>query len=310
MNLCSISQRIGQFNFGVIEPCRGGEALPPRRFATRVSVLHAGETYTMTASTGRVHTHIDGPIGWIVFDNPGRHNAMSVAMWEAFPEAVRTLEADAQVRVIVLRGAGDQAFVSGADISQFDAVRDSLEANQRYEAMGNTGMSRLADCAKPTIAMLQGWCLGGGMAITLNCDLRMADETLRYGIPAARLGIGYRWPGIKKLVDTVGAPYAREIFLTARRFNAQDALRMGFVNRVVARGELESAVRAECALLAANAPLTMASVKIAIDEITRAGAQIDAARIEAATQRAYESADFIEGRQAFMQKRQPVFSGR
>jgi len=264
----------------------------------------------MTASTGRVHTHIDGPIGWIVFDNPGRHNAMSVAMWEAFPEAVRTLEADAQVRVIVLRGAGDQAFVSGADISQFDAVRDSLEANQRYEAMGNAGMSRLADCAKPTIAMLQGWCLGGGMAITLNCDLRMADETVRYGIPAARLGIGYRWPGIKKLVDTVGAPNAREIFLTARRFNAQDALRMGFVNRVVARGELESAVRAECALLAANAPLTMASVKIAIDEITRAGAQIDAARIEAATQRAYESADFIEGRQAFMQKRQPVFSGR
>ena len=284
--------------------------MPPRRFTTRVSVLHADETETMTASTGRVHTHVDGPIGWITFDNPGRHNAMSVAMWEAFPEAVRTLEANTQVRVIVLRGAGDQAFVSGADISQFDAVRDSLEANQRYEAMGNAGMSRLADCSKPTIAMLQGWCLGGGMAITLNCDLRMADETLRYGIPAARLGIGYRWPGIKKLVDTVGAPNAREIFLTARRFNAQDAMRMGFVNRVVARGELESAVRAECALLAANAPLTMASVKIAIDEITRAGAQIDAARIEAATQRAYESADFIEGRQAFMQKRPPVFNGR
>ena len=152
----SISQRIGRFNFGVIEHCGGGEALPPRRFTTRVSVLHADETETMTASTGRVHTHIDGPIGWITFDNPGRHNAMSVAMWEAFPEAVRTLEANTQVRVIVLRGAGDQAFVSGADVSQFDAVRDSLEANQRYEAMGNAGMSRLADCAKPTIAMLHG----------------------------------------------------------------------------------------------------------------------------------------------------------
>jgi hypothetical protein len=163
----------------------------------------------MTASPGRVHTRIDGPIGWIIFDNPGRHNAMSVAMWEAFPDAVGTLEADPQVRVIVLRGAGDQAFVSGADISQFDEVRDSLEANQRYEAMGNAGMSRLADCTKPTLAMLQGWCLGGGMAITLNCDMRMADESLRYGIPAARLGIGYRWPGIKKLVDTVGAPNAR-----------------------------------------------------------------------------------------------------
>jgi enoyl-CoA hydratase len=264
----------------------------------------------MTLQTGRVHARTDGPIGWIVFDNPGRHNAMSVAMWEALPGAVEALTADPAVRVIVLRGAGDQAFVSGADISQFDEVRDSVEANQRYEALGNAGMSRLADCPKPTIAMLQGWCLGGGMAITLNCDMRIADESLRYGIPAARLGIGYRWPGIKKLVDTVGAPNAREIFLTARRYTAHDALRMGYVSRVVARGELEAAVREECALLAANAPLTMTSVKIAIDEICRAGPQIDAARIEDATRRAYESQDFIEGRQAFMQKRKPVFQGR
>ncbi len=148
------------------------------------------------------------------------------------------------------------------------------------------------------------------MAITLNCDLRIADDSIRWGIPAARLGIGYRWPGIKTLVDTVGGPNAREIFLTARRFTAQDALRMGYVHRVVARGQLEHAVREECAVLAANAPLTMASVKVAIDEILRAGPQIDADRIEAATRRAYASEDFKEGRRAFMEKRAPKFEGR
>jgi len=261
-------------------------------------------------SDAAIHVDCSDFVARVTISDVTRHNAMSLSMWEGLRDAIARIDADREIRVCLLRGAGDQAFVSGADISQFDEVRDSVEANQRYEALGNAGMSRLADCPKPTIAMLQGWCLGGGMAITLNCDMRIADESLRYGIPAARLGIGYRWPGIKKLVDTVGAPNAREIFLTARRYTAHDALRMGYVSRVVARGELEAAVREECALLAANAPLTMTSVKIAIDEICRAGPQIDAARIEDATRRAYESQDFIEGRQAFMQKRKPVFQGR
>jgi enoyl-CoA hydratase len=264
----------------------------------------------MTDPAPRITTHVDGAIGWIVFDSPRRHNAVSVGMWEALPGAVAALEADPAVRVLVLRGAGDQAFVSGADISQFDDVRDSVEANERYESLGDAGMARIAGCSKPTVAMLQGWCLGGGVAIALSCDLRIADESLRFGIPAARLGIGYRWGGIKKLVDTVGGPNAREIFLTARRFDAATAQRMGFANRVVARGTLEAAVRAECELLAANAPLTMASVKIAIDEILRAGPHIDAERIDAATRRAFASEDFIEGRHAFMAKRTPQFSGR
>lgn len=264
----------------------------------------------MSASAGRIHTRVDGAIGWVVFDNPGRHNAMSVSMWEVLPDVVKSLASDPSVRVIVLRGAGDAAFVSGADISQFDQVRDTVEANQRYERIGEAGMASLAECPKPTIAMLQGWCLGGGMAISLYCDLRIADESLRFGIPAARLGIGYRWPGIHRLVQTVGAPHAREIFLTARRFEAADALRMGFVCRVVRRGELEPSVREECERLSANAPLTMASVKLAIEAAIEPGPQIDAARLEAATQRAYASEDFIEGRRAFMAKRAPVFRGR
>ena len=181
---------------------------------------------------------------------------------------------------------------------------------ERYEAIGDAGMARVAACTKPTIAMLQGWTLGGGVAIALNCDLRIADASMRFGVPAARLGIGYRWRGIKKLVDTVGAPNAREIFLTARRFDAATALRMGFVNRLVARGELEAAVRAECELIAANAPMTMAAVKLAIDEIQRASPHLDAVRMEAATRGVFASEDFIEGRRAFMAKRPPQFNGR
>lgn len=264
----------------------------------------------MSGSAGRIEPEVDGAVGWITFDHPGRHNAMSVGMWESLGAAVEALESDRAVRVIVLRGAGDKAFVSGADISQFESARDTLEANLRYEVIGDAGMSRLARCSKPTIAMLQGWCLGGGVAIALNCDLRIADESLRFGIPAARLGVGYRWGGIKKLMDTVGAANAREIFLSARRFDAQDALRMGFVGQVVPRGGLEAAVRSRCEELAANAPLTMAAVKLAIDELSRAGADADTQRMDAATRRAYTSEDFAEGRRAFMEKRPPVFRGR
>ena len=264
----------------------------------------------MIDSPSCIQTHADGPVGWIVFDNPRRHNAMSVAMWEALPAAVAALETDPAVRVVVLRGAGNDAFVSGADISQFDTVRDSPEANEAYENIGSLAMGCVAGCSKPTVGMLQGWCLGGGMAIALNCDLRIADDTLRFGIPAVRLGVAYRWIGIKRLVETVGATSAREILLTGRRFDAGDALRMGFVNRVVARGALEGAVRAECELLAANAPLTMASIKLSIDEILRAGPHLDLDRMEAAARQAFASEDFVEGRRAFMEKRAPRFNGR
>jgi enoyl-CoA hydratase/carnithine racemase len=264
----------------------------------------------MSQTGPRVAVRTDGPIGWIEFDNPRRHNAMTVAMWAALGAAVEALEADDAVRVVVLRGAGETAFVSGADISQFDDLRASAEANEHYEAVGDDAMARVAACAKPTIAMLQGWCLGGGVAIALACDLRLADASLRFGIPAARLGVAYRWRGIAKLVQVVGAPNAREVFLTARRFDAQAALRMGFVARVVERGALEAAVREECATIAANAPLSMASFKVAMAELLAPGPQVDVARVEAAARRAFDSADYVEGRRAFADKRAPRFEGR
>jgi len=219
--------------------------------------------------TERLLERKDGAVGWIVFNNPERRNAVSLDMWEAIPPALAKFEADAEVRVIVLTGAGDKAFVSGADISQFEKQRSSEEAVKRYEEIGEAAQAKLAACEKPLIAMIRGYCLGGGLNIANTCDLRIAAEDARFGIPAAKMGLGYRASSMKKLVDTVGAPFAREIMITARQFNAAEALHMGLVHRVVPVSDLESVTKKYCEDIAANAPLTMRAAKRIIREVSK-----------------------------------------
>jgi enoyl-CoA hydratase len=259
--------------------------------------------------SGRISSRREGAVGWLIFDNPERRNAVSVEMWQAIPQVLGDFGADAAIRVVVLAGAGDKAFVSGADISQFEKERANAEAVKRYEQIGERAQASIAGFDKPVIAMIRGYCLGGGLNIANLCDLRIAAEDARFGIPAARMGLGYRASSMKKLVDIVGKSAALEIMLTARQFSSAEALAMGLVHKVVPVPELETATRAYCDMIAANAPLTMGASKRIIREVTKGGAY-DAAACEAWVKACFASEDYIEGRRAFMEKRKPIFKGR
>ena len=250
----------------------------------------------------------DGAIGWVVFNNPDRRNAVSLDMWEAIPRVLGDFVADPQIRSIVLTGTGDKAFVSGADISQFEKTRNSAEQVQHYEEVAEKANHALKTCDKPVIAMIRGYCLGGGLGIAALCDLRIAADDARFSIPAAKMGLGYRASSMKSLVDLVGKAYALEIMLTARQFNAAEAKDMALVNKVVPVADLERTTREYCDLMAANAPLTMRTAKRVIAEVLKT--KYDDATCEAWVKECFDSEDYKEGRRAFMEKRKPVFKGR
>jgi enoyl-CoA hydratase/carnithine racemase len=258
--------------------------------------------------TDRIVARKEGAVGWLVFNNPERRNAVSLEMWQAIATVLADFERDAGVRAIVLAGAGDKAFASGADISQFEKHRADAEGVQRYEQTSGAAMQRLKALDKPTIAMIRGYCLGGGLNIAAACDLRIAAEDSRFGIPAARMGLGYKADAMQALIDLVGPAYTREIMITARQFGAEEALRMGLVHRVVPVAELEALTRQYCEMIAANAPLTIRTAKRVIREVTRT--QYDAAACRAWVKECFDSEDYAEGRRAFMEKRKPVFKGR
>jgi enoyl-CoA hydratase/carnithine racemase len=257
---------------------------------------------------GHVHVRTEGHVGWMIFDRPERHNALSVEMWGAITEGLDVLEDTSAVRAIVLRGSGEKAFISGADISQFEQRRSSASAREHYDSVSGIANRRLAHCPLPTIAMIRGYCIGGGLGVALNCDLRYAAHNARFAIPAARLGVGYHHTGLKRLVDKVGPAFAKEIFFLARHFTADEAAAMGLVNRVVPGADLEELVADACERIARNAPLTLRSVKTIVAELVR-GQGADLELCERTVDACFESADYVEGRRAFMEKRDPDFSG-
>ena len=267
-------------------------------------------TVTYEAPTERVQTWLDASTLHIRFNNPARHNALSVDMWEAVPALLALAETDNRVRLVVFSGAGEKAFVSGADISQFEDQRAAREAVTRYELMAENALMGIANFSKPTLACIRGYCIGGGVNVAISCDLRIAASDSIFSIPAARLGLGYRYSAMKNLVDLVGPGAAKDLFFTARKIDANEAKAMGLIGRVCEPDALPALLAEYSDALAANAPLTVRAGKAIMAEVLKPSPELDMRLCTSLSRGCFDSADYAEGRKAFMEKRKPVFVGR
>ena len=260
--------------------------------------------------TERVQTWLDATTLHIRFNNPMRHNALSVEMWEAIPPLLAMAENDDRVRLVVFSGAGEKAFVSGADISQFEDMRAAREAVSRYETLAEAALMGIYNFSKPTLACIRGFCVGGGVNVAISCDLRIASSDSVFFIPAARLGLGYRHSAMKNLVDLIGPGAAKDLFFTARKIDANEAKSLGLISRVCVPEALPALLLEYTTALADNAPLTLRAAKIVMREILKPAADFDAELCQQTIRGCFESEDYAEGRRAFMEKRKPVFTGK
>ena len=255
-------------------------------------------------------TRRENAVGWVIFSNPTKFNAVSHDMWTALPKAIAAFDADPEVRLIVITGDGEKAFISGADISQFEKARGSAEAQAIYNQAVVSAYEAPVLCSKPVLAKIRGICMGGGLGLAAACDVRIASADAVFRMPAGRLGLGYNYTGIRRFVQILGAANTADIFFSARKFDAADALGMGFVNRVVPVADFDREFAAYAEMLAENAPLTLAAAKFAIRQTGMDPEARDLDRAARMIETCFDSDDYREGRRAFMEKRKPNFRGK
>ena len=259
---------------------------------------------------GELITRKENAVGWVIFSNPTKYNAVSNDMWMALPRAIAAFDADPEVRLIVITGEGEKAFISGADISQFEKARGSAEAQAIYNQAVVAAYEAPVQCSKPVLAKIRGMCMGGGLGLAAACDVRFAAADAVFRMPAGRLGLGYNYTGINRFAQIIGAANTADIFFSARKFDAADALGMGFLSRVMPVADFDREFAAYCELVAENAPLTLAAAKFSIRQTGLDPAARDLDKAARMIEICFDSDDYREGRRAFMDKRKPKFQGK
>lgn len=261
-------------------------------------------------AAGQITIENRDAVSWITFDNQDKRNAMSLPMWQGLTQILSAAAEDTSIRAVALRGAGDKAFVSGSDISSFGEQRNSPEAVAIYNAAVEAALSTLSAFPKPSVAVISGYCIGGGVSIAAACDLRLAEAGASFAVPAAKLGVGYSRHQIERLQALVGSSLLRDLIFTARRIDAAEALSRGLIDTVSSQDDFASLVSERLSAIAANAPLTILAAKRASQNAALPGAQRETATVDAMIADCYSSADYREGQAAFAEKRKPVFTGR
>lgn len=260
--------------------------------------------------TDKIISKKDGAIGWLIYNNPERRNAVNLAMVEKAAEEIVKLGEDDDIRVVIVKGEGGKSFVAGQDISEFEEMRSTPDKIAYYEKMTDAMYEGVRNCIKPTVAMIEGYCMGGGMALACACDIRICSDNSIFAIPAGRLGIGYRTQFVRWVTEVVGGPVTKEILYTARRYDAAEALQIGLVNRVLPVAELAAYMDDYAATIAENAPLTSKAAKVVVNEVVKSFGQYDPDLCAEVVDACSNSEDYKEGRRAFMEKRKPEFTGR
>lgn len=260
--------------------------------------------------TDKIITKKDGAVGRLIFNNPEKLNAISLEMWEGLGKAVAIFEDDPEVRVIVVSGAGGKSFIAGADVSKYGDERMGREAQEHYAQTGEKSLKALYNSKKVTVAAIDGWCIGGGISVAVCCDLRYCSDKSKFGQPAMRYGIGYRYSSLRRLVDIIGVPASKDMLLGGLQFDAEEALKKQLVGRVIPEAEFDAWIEKTVKGVSEGAPLTGYQIKFTLNEICKDAADRDTARCEELFQICYASEDYKEGVVAFAEKRKPVFKGK